>query len=69
MSDKVNELTHAHHPLSPSNYPAFFHCGKYEGSDKSSDSAEKGTACHSLFESLVKARNQRLNQKSYKNKK
>lgn len=57
------ELQTPHHPLSPSNYPAFYHCGDYEGASGSSESAQTGTAVHKLFEELCRAHNELMESK------
>lgn len=61
--DEITEITTKHHPLSPSNYPAFYHCGDYEGNNEESDASRHGTACHKLYEHLCKARNESLRRK------
>lgn len=51
-----NENVRKHHPLSPSNYPAWAECPSWEGGGRQSSESSEGTRAHEEFSRLVEGR-------------
>lgn len=49
-----------HHPLSPSNWPAWVNCGAYQGEDRSDSKSDRGTNVHKHYQLLIEAHNKNV---------
>lgn len=53
-------MSEDHHPLSPSNWPAWVNCGAYQGEDRGSKASDRGTNVHKHYQLLIEQRNKKV---------